>query len=276
VARFSEDTSPEVLSAMLDGMNTIRFVFITPELQEPYAQFVRKTLRPPLDRLGLTKKTGEPEGVSLARAGLIRRLGEDGKDPRILDFADSLAKRFLADPGSVDPSLAGTVLNLSALRGDHALFAEYQRRFETAKVPANRSHFLNALGFFRDPKIVDEALHYALEGPLRPQEVFVITNGIGNAIEYDDVPFRWLTENYAAVMSHIPPMYGVYMPQFANGCSTARLETAEKFFAVPAHAVPGTDQELAKVADNVRDCTGLRQREGPSVAAYLSESVGSR
>jgi hypothetical protein len=69
-------------------------------------------------------------------------------------------------------------------------------------------------------------------------------------------------------------MFMVYMPDMAGGCSLERLEAAKKFFADPAHAVSGSEQELAKTADQVKDCAGLRQREGAAVAAYLTSFSG--
>ncbi len=48
------------------------------------------------------------------------------------------------------------------------------------------------------------------------------------------------------------------------------------FFAMPEHSVPGTQQQLAKVADQVTDCVSLREREGAAVAKYLSDAAASK
>lgn len=276
LGRFADDPNPEVITALYEGVDLVRRTFVTPELADAYAVYVRRILGPALGRLGLTRRPGEEDGVSLARPGLLYALGDYGKDERVLAFADSLAKRYMAAPASVDPSLAGVALNLSALRADASLFADYKRRFETAKVPAQRSRFLNALGHFRDPKLVDEALRYSLRGPVRPQEVFTIANAVGSAIENEDLRYRWIEENFGAISTKIPPMYVAFLAQYAGGCSVRRLDSAKAFFAEPPHAVPGTDKELAKVADQVNDCAGLREREGAVVAAYLSQLVGAR
>ena len=41
------------------------------------------------------------------------------------------------------------------------------------------------------------------------------------------------------------------------------------------YQAPGTDTQLAKVTDQVNDCTGLREREGATVAEYL-DFIGPR
>jgi len=276
LSRFSDDPSPEVILGLMDNLTVVRRVFVTPELADPYAAYVRRNLGPALARFGLARREGEGDGVSLLRPALIRAVAEDGKDSRVLAYADSLAKQHIASPGSVDPSLIGVALEMSALRGDEAMFQDYKKRFEQAEIPAERGRYLAALGKFRDPKIVDEAIRYSLTGPLRPQELFEIPTSLATALEYDDVPYKWMSENFGTIASKVPPMFLVYMPLMAGGCSLPRLEAAKKFFSDPAHVVPGSEKELAKVSDSVTDCAGLRQREGTVVAAYLTQQVGSR
>jgi len=274
--RFADDPNPEVISCLLDGLGTVRHVFVNKDLADPYAAYVRKMLAPSVARFGLTRREGESESVSLLRPTLIVTLADEGKDPAVGAFADSLAKAHLSSPGSVDPSLIPAALDVSAMRGNEALFADYKKRFEGAQVPAERSRYLTALGFFRDPKIVDQAVKYTLEGPLRPQELFAIPSVLGSTLEFEDVPFKWMTENFGTISSKLPPMYLVFMPLFAGGCSQERLEKAKVFFADPQHQVPGYEKELDKVADSVNDCASLRQREGALVSAYLNQQVGER
>jgi alanyl aminopeptidase len=276
IGKFADDPTPEVILGLMDDVAKVRQAFVTRELADPYAAYVRKTLGPAMRRFGLARQPGEGESVSLVRPGLIHFLADDGRDPRVLAFADSLARQHLASPGSVDPSLIATALEMSATNGDEALFQEYKKRFEGAEIPAERARYLEALGFFRDPKIADEAIQYSLRGPLRPQEVFTIPRSQAQAFEYEDVPYKWMSENFGTIASKIPPMFMVFMPLTASGCSMERLEKAKVFFADPQHQVPGTDKELAKVADQVTDCANLRQREGALVATYLTTQVGAR
>ena len=88
--------------------------------------------------------------------------------------------------------------------------------------------------------------------------------------------YRWMTENYDAIRGRIPPEIAGFMPYFASGCERTRLEAAQTFFAAPGHDSPGGSSTLAKVADQVTDCAGLRDREGPAVTTYLIQLVGTR
>ena len=85
-----------------------------------------------------------------------------------------------------------------------------------------------------------------------------------------------MTENYDTLKGRIPPEILGFMPFFASGCERTRLEAAKAFFSDPGHDSPGAKSTLAKVSDQVTDCAGLRDREGPAVTTYLSQLVGKR
>jgi hypothetical protein len=237
--------------------------------------YVRRTLGPALKRFGLQTRPGEDEEVTRFRPQLIQWLGEEGNDPMVLGYADSLAKVYMYDPTAIDPAMISTSVTLAVQHGDRAMFNECKRRFETAQIPQQRSLFLSALGNFRDPVLVDEALSYSLSGPLRPNEFFYIPFSVGGYAPYEDKVFEWQMEHYGAITAKIPPMFASYMPYMAGGCSRERLAKAREYFSDPARNVPGMEETLAKVSDQVNDCAGMRDREGAKVAEYLRRFVAS-
>lgn len=277
VGRFSADPQPEVLLALLDAVDKVRSDFIAPGgpgLEEPFARYVQATLGPALGQIGLSGREGEDEVVSLLRPTLIEWLGEEGKDPEMLAYGRSLAASFLKDSASVDTNLTSVGLELSAVEGDRALFEKYKERFETAATPAERARFLSALGRFRDPQIVASALEYALDGPLRPQELLSIPQGIASDPRYRDRVFDWVMEHYEEIRARRPARSLIYLPFFASGCSADRLKKALDFFSEPSHRQPGIEVELRKLEEGVFRCVRLREREGRAVAEYLRHFTG--
>jgi alanyl aminopeptidase len=266
---FASDPEPDVVVAVIGALGKIKNAFVTAELDPAFAGYVRRTLQPALERFGKARRDGEAEAVSLLRPQLLLWLGRDGRDPAVLEHASAVAMAYMSDPGSADPSLVGVALQLHAMRGDRALFDQYRQRAEAATVPADRQRFLGALGYFRDPALVEEALRYTIEGKLRPQEVFAIPFGVATSVANDGRTYRFFIENYDAVQKKLPPMFLAFMPRIATGCSEERVASARTFFADPRRAAPGMDKEMAQVAEAVKDCAGLRAREGTAVAAYL-------
>jgi hypothetical protein len=144
-----------------------------------------------------------------------------------------------------------------------------RQRLEKSTVATEREMLLQALGRFREPALVDAALAYAVSGSLRPTEMFDIPATVGTWVGNEERPYRFLEESYESIKRNVPEAILGFMPRFASGCSEARLARAKAFFAQPAHRVPGTDRQLAKVSEQVADCARLRAREGPAVGAYL-------
>jgi hypothetical protein len=236
---------------------------------------VRRLLGPALDQFGLDKRPGEDEAVSLVRPSLYAWLGDEGRDERVLAHASQLARSFLNDRRSIDPSLITQVLKLSAIRGDVALFETYRQKFEAAVVPADRERFLGALGNFRDPELRRRALDYNLKGPLRPQEYYVIPDQIGATPSQRDEAWQWWEGHYDEVVAKMPPEYAMFIPLGAHGCSQKRIDSAQAFFANSAKQKPGTLTTLAKVVEGTRDCIGLRTREGAAVDRFLAQHAGA-
>jgi alanyl aminopeptidase len=276
LGRFSDDPDPLVLGALLDSLEKIRETFFAAEDDESFARYVRSTLAPALARFGRARVEGEDPAVSSLRPAIIEWLGRYGKDVAILDYADGLARAFRDDPASIDPSLAGVALTLSARRGDRALFDDSTKRFEAARVPADRERYLAAIGSFTRPELIEAALEYALRGPLRPQEVLRIPRRIASDPARRDRVWEWTTRNYTTLMSRMPPLYAHSLAWFAGGCSPTLLDRARAFFSEPDHSPPGNDQELAKVADEVMDCVSLKTREEAAVTRFFDQWGGGR
>jgi len=266
---FAGDSDPEVVSAVVSGIGGVKGAFIPDEQLPAFGEYVRRTLRPALDRFGLERREGEAETVSLFRPRLIGWLGEEGAVDEVRRYARELAENYMKDPRLVDPALARTALYIAAIAGDRALNDRYRKHFEEAESPVERGRYLRVLGSFPDEQIQDEALLYALEGPVRPTEIFNIARSLPSTDASTEKVYRWLTENYDAIADKIPPNFRSLLVGFGGGCSKERLEAAAEFFTDPARIVDGTEAQLQKLTERVNDCVSLREREGPAVAEYL-------
>jgi alanyl aminopeptidase len=267
--RFAADPEPLVVSAAVSGLGKVSRAFVPDELRPAFAAYVRAALRPVLDRFGWQRVEGEQEMVSALRPQLLGWLGDEGGDREVRAYAGKLARAYMAEPRTVDPALAGTALGLAAIEGDRKLFDGYRSRFETAPTPVEREHYLDALGGFERAELKKEALSYALSGPLRPEEMLAIPQGMVRTERDGDEMLRWLLAHYGELTARMPAMEQAALPFSAGGCSERRLDEARRFFGDPAHQVDGTLANLEKVAQAVADCVRLRAREGPAVAAFL-------
>jgi len=271
VAEFSSDTEPEVTQSQIEALTKARDTFVEKDDRAAFAGYVRQVLEPVLGRIGMKPKSGEADGVTTIRPTVLQWLGDDGADTAVQGFADSLGGVYRSNPQAVDGSLADVAVRLPATRGDAALYAAYRTHFEQARLPVDRARWLTGLGSFYVPALVDSALDFALHGPLRPQERGNLTRALLEHKENQAKAFAWMMANRDEIIAQTTPAAASFLPTYAGGCSTERLEKAKAFFAEPAHQAPGVNMTLAQVSDAVTDCSALNEREGAPVRAFLHQ-----
>jgi alanyl aminopeptidase len=266
--RFANDPDAHVLGSVVGALAQIRSTFDSAEARPKFASYVRRTLGPALQRVGLDASKDTSQSITILRPQLVSWLARYGDEESVWQYVKEQLPKYLQDPASVHPTLAGLIVGLSAVRGDEALFEEYKKRFESATIPAERARFLGALGQFRDPAIKAKVREYAFTGPVRPTDFFQILGGADNEEDREEI-YQWITANYETIMKKLPPMVGASMPFIAGGCEPERVERAHKFFA--ERKVEGTERNLARVTEQVNECATLRAREMAAVMKYLAQ-----
>jgi alanyl aminopeptidase len=270
LAHFGSDPEPQVLAGVLTSLGSVRRTLVPDSLRPQFAPYVRQTLRPALDRFGPEHRAGESEAVGSIRGSLVETLVRSGEDASVEAFAREASARYLADPASVDPSVVDAALALAARRGDAAMFADFQRRFEASTVPAMRSRWLGALGSFGDSALADRALDYSLTDAVRATESGNLLRGFGDRTDAESARLQsWIMRHYDAIARRMPPPFLRFLPMTGAGCSEERLAATRAFFGDPARAFPGAGATLDHVSALVHDCISLRTREGPAAAAFL-------
>jgi alanyl aminopeptidase len=269
LSAFAADPEPLVLSAVVTELDQIRTPLVTPEAREAFATYVRRALGEALGRIGLSPRAGEPESATDLRPRLLWWAATYGEDAAVRAYAREVAQAYLIDPTRVDPGLAGAALEVAAATaGDRALFDQIRKRLETTTLPGDRMRLFEALGHFRDPALVREAL--ALRGASF-QEGSTVMRALASTAEGSRLVFDWQVEHYDDLKGRLSPMFLAFLPNLAlkEACSEDRLQPVRQFYSDPRRNVAGTDKELAMRVEEVHQCMALRAREAASAAAYL-------
>jgi len=273
LAAFRDDTEPEVTASVIAGLEAIREPLVSADVEEAFGQQVRSQLRPCLERIGIDPRPAEIPAITLMRPRLLRALGDMGRDTEVRAWANATTDKILGG-ATVDPSLAEAALPLAAETGNAALLAKLTSRFESAAIPTDRAQYLTAMSSVREPSLVDQELKYVLTGPLRPQEVITLPEGLSAWPPSRDRIYRWMSSNYDSVVTRIPRHMVTRLVPVIRGCSSERVQSAEQFFAEPAHSFPGEKFTLSRIADGTDDCVRMSQRDGARFGAYLKSVAG--
>ena len=88
-------------------------VLIPVEVGKIQKGWVRKNFKPAYEKLGASSDSDTPEKKEL-RAILFGYLGTLGKDSDVIGEAKQIAKKYLADPSSVDSTFAQAATGIAA------------------------------------------------------------------------------------------------------------------------------------------------------------------
>ncbi|MDP6543289.1 MAG: M1 family metallopeptidase [Phycisphaerae bacterium] len=269
VGSFNLDPDPEVVAKVVELLDRTHANFITADLGDKYAAYLRAVLGKSLRKIGPVRGKAESVHTASLRASLTGLLGEKGGDADLMKLARTQAAKYVRNPRSVDPNLAETFLKLTAITGSSDLFDKYARKFETAKDPTERANYLEALSNFRDPQLMDKALDYAMNGPVKPNRVYKIIFGQA----WDEATrrklFDWVVANYDAIKKRVPPRAMPYYPRIADGRSPELLEEARRFFLADKHHADEMKEELREVTDSVNLRIRLNKKQRNNIIRFL-------
>ncbi|MGH9560277.1 MAG: M1 family metallopeptidase [Terracidiphilus sp.] len=272
VAALKSDASADVLSSATDHVATIADrVASTKEERDALAAWVRRTFSPEYAKLAPPAANESPNTIEL-RAHLLSLLGSQGEDPQVLDQARSIAAKSLADPASVDPTLAEAALSVAAEKGNVALFDKLQHLYETSNDPEIRVQALHELVQFTNPDLLQRALEYAVSGKVRNQDA-AVELAIGLEIpENRDQTWNFIKTHWDAVQAQFTTDLGAYLVAASGSfCSAEARNDVENFFA--AHAVPASSASLRHAIEHIDGCIELRRLQEPSLKKWLAEQT---
>ncbi len=115
-----------------------------------------------LDRVGFEPEENEAFTVSLMRDQIILPAVVFGSEP----IAEAARQKYISlvrENGSVHPDIQKSVLQVGALMGASEELGELQVRFQQSDSEHERLNILAALGCFRSPAQIEDALQFALK-----------------------------------------------------------------------------------------------------------------
>ena len=266
----SHDMSPEVIGLVRANLNTIDTQIAgTSEERGQLSGWVRSHFSAEYKRLGSPQASDTPSRREL-RAELLALVAGLGKDQDAIDDAKAIYARSVADPGSVESTLANEALVIAARNGDEALFNQLQKESTDAPNPQLRSDGLHALVLFRDPVLAKRALDYAVSGQVRNQDAAgFIASELRNR-DTRDLAWQYIQDNWDKVAAQLTEFGGAYIVGSTGAfCSTDRIAQVNDFFA--AHKVAASARALARAKDQINDCIDLRAEQEDNLKTWLNK-----
>jgi len=223
---------------------------------------------PALVALGLEPARDEAHETRLRRAALLEIVAGIAGEPRAIEQAAALGRRYLASRGSVDSNLADAVVGLAARVGDAALQRGFVAAMRGAQTPQEQRRFLLALGAFREPRLVERSLALTLGSAVPTQDVVallarLLANPAAREATFDFVRSRW-----PRLRRRMPPLLaGRLIESTWQLLTPMRRRDVARFFA--AHPLPAGERALRQALERFDWYAGFRGRAARELARAL-------
>ena len=255
-------------------LNDIADYYATTEDQVQYQAWVRNLLQPMLQELGWKPAPEESQERRGLRPIVILTLGYAGRDHEVIAQATRLVEQSMSDPGSVDPTLVGSLTQLAAVNGDSGLYEKYLAAMKAAKSPEEHYRYFYGLADFRRPELVERSLEYALSPEVRNQDS---TGFLGSMLGSADPQVR--AQTWAFIKSHWAELEkrmasytrGEIFASTASMCDARDRDDVQAFFA--QHRIASAERSERQAVEWIDNCIDIRARESSRLAAWLKQQT---
>ena len=273
VASVKDDPSSEVVGAAIGGLSVVDMRIAATEAEKSELDsWIRQNFEPAYSRLGPPSENDSPDKRQL-RALLFATLG-DAKDQEILTEARQISDKYLANPDSVDPNLAQTALQITALNGDTQLFDKLQHISQTSTNPEIQIGALRLLAMFEKPELARRALEYAVSDKVRNQDAAIQLAISLSTDKNRELAWNFIRTHWDEVKKEFTPELGAAIVGATSSfCSAEARDDVSQFFST--HKVPDADQALKHAIERINGCVELRHLQEPQLKAWLSSNTTS-
>ncbi len=248
--------------------------FLDPALHANYARFIREVFGERAERLGWSAAPGDDAETRLLRAGLVPFVAGQGEDPALTARARKLADGWLATGQGVDSDMRSGVLATAARFGDRAYFDGLVAGLEKTTDRQLRRSMIEALGSFRDPKLVRASLDLMLHSRIDMRETaFLLFGPLGDRAT-DRMPFEFVKANYDAIVAKAPSgggfEFGAVLPVSGRAlCDESSLKTFENFFEDRSKKFTGGPRNYSQVVESIRLCIAKKTAQSADIDRFF-------
>ena len=268
------DHTDSVQDQLFGQIEFIEQNLLTDADRQLYELWVRQSLSPLVKEVGWEPKPGETVEQAGLRIRLLHALGFTARDPDVVARARRWADRAMDDSSTVNDEVAFESLQIAAINGDAPFYDRIMTHLKTAKTPEEYYAYQQALTSFRDPRLLNRTLDYALSPDARSQDSLsligrVMRNPAGQELAWDFVRSHW---------SNVEKVGGAFggsaiVRSTASFCD-ARLRDEVNDFFTTQHAT-ATDRSLRQSLERINYCIEMKERQRMPLASWLQRQEGS-
>lgn len=233
-----------------------------------YQAWVRSLIRPLAQELGFDPVPADTDERLSLRGTALGILGYTGRDPEVMSWARSATGRYMADPASVAPSLAGIAVQLAAENGGAALYDQFVARMEATKAPEDYYRYLFALTAFKDPALLKRTLEYSLSDEVRNQDAAALIGAVLGNPAGRDLGWTFVKEHWADLQKKLTTWSSAGLVRSTGTfCDARDRDDIGRFFT--QYKVATAERSLKQTLEGITDCINLKSGQEANLKEWL-------
>jgi len=169
-------------------------------------------------------------------------------------------------------SMASEVLQVGALTGDRALYDRYVGKLATLSAqPEEYYRFFNALGWFRDPALMQETLKRSILPTVRSQDTGLMLRNMLRLPWAREATWAFIKAQWPALTAKLGVFQGIpgVVSGLGNLCTTAQAADVRAFFA--KNRVESSERGVQQAIEEIESCALVDARQTPALATWLAQ-----
>jgi aminopeptidase N len=269
---FGGESSSGVLGSLADHLGFVHDHLATPATRGRVEAFVRSVLRPILDRVGMSAAASDTDERRQLRAVAIGALGDAGADSDVIAESRAAVDRALGGGAPLDPTMASALVDVAASHGDAKLFDALEAAAEAAASPEVHYRYLNALGNFTDPALLERGLQLSLSTKMRSQDTALyLAHFLGNP-DVNAAAWAFVKQHWPELEPKVTIFGGDtnLVAALSSFCSAGARDDVTAFFK--AHPLPSAVRTLDQTVERIDNCIALKQKQTAALETWLREA----
>ena len=267
IEKVSSTAEPQVWSTVVAQLRDIDGVFSPSVERTVFRSHARKVLGPALTTYGWEVRPNESSGVSVARADLIRALGEFD-DPEVIARARSIFSSFVTTDTPIPPLIRDAIFDVVGRQADASTWDQVHALAQRESGAIEKRTYYSLLGDAADTALASRALTLAVSGEPSASLCPVIVQAV--ARNHPELAFDFAVDHFDLLLAGLSrSKRAAYFPQLLkNAITTAAAKKLRRF--ADEHPLVSSTSEIMRAQG--RMAYRARQAEDlvPAINAWLA------
>lgn len=269
---FKDAPEREVVEQLIALLGRVSDALVERSARPAFERLASAILLPRAKKLGWDNAENDDEDRRLLRRSLLTALAVHTSETWLVREATARAKRWLADPTSVDADTAAIALRVAARHGAIGLEQLMNVHEALEDDTAKRVIVVQALASLPKKDDLVVVLDALKNGKLKSQDAVYVARTAADWSDSRLVLVRWLSDNLASIADKMPS-FGVarMVAPLRRVCSAAERDAANKALTPVVAEIGGSDRRLREALEGSAVCIDLRARQAAAVSAHLDK-----